>query len=351
MPSRWVSNVGCGVGLMLAIGVGVGVTGNHMIVGVMVAVCVAESANDVAFLFKNLESAASENAFVVHVDKKGNYRVQYLGTGGTSGGIIDRKQIIGAVKDFGTKKIWFVHNHPSGNLEASDADIRTSLKMEESLKTAGVEMGNPIIIDLDKGKYAEIVLAGPYSEAYDKTPITGETHDIKVYQFDRLKFYGNSNDKTKITSSKDVATFLSKQKRGTTDKFHVLILDRGNNVNRYYLIDETIPISNFIKQLYDDVGKYGDSVILASNGSIDSKTTSKIKQALSKIDVDLLDVLTIKQDSDIIKNYESAADKGLLHGMGELMDEDMKKFVQRKIRKETIGLLKGYIQFPILKEK
>lgn len=46
---------------------------------------------------------------------------------------------------------------------------------------------------------------------------------------------------------------------------------------------------------------------------------------------------------------ESLPDKGLLHGMGELMDEDMKKFVQMRIRKETIGLLKGYMKFPILK--
>ena len=39
-----------------------------------------KSANDIAFLFKNLESASTENAFAVFIDKLGNYKVLYLST-------------------------------------------------------------------------------------------------------------------------------------------------------------------------------------------------------------------------------------------------------------------------------
>jgi len=45
---------------------------------------------------------------------------------------------------------------------------------------------------------------------------------------------------------------------------------------------------------------------------------------------------------------ESMSDKGLLHGLGELMDSSMKKFVQTKMKSETISLLKFYMEFPIL---
>jgi len=45
---------------------------------------------------------------------------------------------------------------------------------------------------------------------------------------------------------------------------------------------------------------------------------------------------------------ESMNDKGLLHGIGELMEDSMKKFVQSKMRNETISLLKFYKEFPIL---
>ncbi len=49
-----------------------------------------------------------------------------------------------------------------------------------------------------------------------------------------------------------------------------------------------------------------------------------------------------------IDSLEAMSDKGLLQGMGELMDNTMKKFVRTKIRSEVIGLFKFYKNFPIL---
>jgi hypothetical protein len=45
---------------------------------------------------------------------------------------------------------------------------------------------------------------------------------------------------------------------------------------------------------------------------------------------------------------ESMSDKGLLQGLGELMENSMKQFVKNKMRSETISLLKFYKEFPIL---
>ena len=49
-----------------------------------------------------------------------------------------------------------------------------------------------------------------------------------------------------------------------------------------------------------------------------------------------------------IEALENMSDKGLLQGLGELMDNDLKHFVRTKLRTETIGLLKFYKDFPIL---
>jgi Uncharacterized conserved protein len=49
-----------------------------------------------------------------------------------------------------------------------------------------------------------------------------------------------------------------------------------------------------------------------------------------------------------IDTLEGMSDKGMLNGLGELTDEDMKKFVRSKLRTETITLLKFYKQFSIL---
>ena len=49
-----------------------------------------------------------------------------------------------------------------------------------------------------------------------------------------------------------------------------------------------------------------------------------------------------------IGHLESMSDRGMLNGLGELMDEDIKKFVRSKLRTETISLLRFYKEFPIL---
>lgn len=49
-----------------------------------------------------------------------------------------------------------------------------------------------------------------------------------------------------------------------------------------------------------------------------------------------------------IDHLEAMSDKGMLNGLGELMDDDMKKFVRTKLRTETISLLRFYKEFPIV---
>ncbi|MEZ7884426.1 MAG: nucleotidyl transferase AbiEii/AbiGii toxin family protein [Bacteroidales bacterium] len=49
-----------------------------------------------------------------------------------------------------------------------------------------------------------------------------------------------------------------------------------------------------------------------------------------------------------INHLEKMSDRGILNGLGELMDEEMKKFVRTKLRTETISLLRFYKEFPIL---
>lgn len=49
-----------------------------------------------------------------------------------------------------------------------------------------------------------------------------------------------------------------------------------------------------------------------------------------------------------IDALEAMSDRGMLNGLGELMDENTKKFVRTRLRTETITLLKFYKQFPIL---
>jgi predicted nucleotidyltransferase component of viral defense system len=48
-----------------------------------------------------------------------------------------------------------------------------------------------------------------------------------------------------------------------------------------------------------------------------------------------------------IDTLENRSDKGLLQGIGELLDNKMKTFVRNKLKPETISLLKFYKEYPI----
>jgi len=49
-----------------------------------------------------------------------------------------------------------------------------------------------------------------------------------------------------------------------------------------------------------------------------------------------------------IDTLQKVSDKGLLNGIGDLVDEKMKNFVRTKLRTETIMLLNFYKEFPII---
>lgn len=49
-----------------------------------------------------------------------------------------------------------------------------------------------------------------------------------------------------------------------------------------------------------------------------------------------------------IDTLEAMSDKGILNGLGELVETDMKNFVRTKLRTETIQLLRFYKEFPIV---
>lgn len=49
-----------------------------------------------------------------------------------------------------------------------------------------------------------------------------------------------------------------------------------------------------------------------------------------------------------IDKLQKTTDKGMLQGLGEILDTEMKKFVKTKLRTETIDLLNFYKVYPIV---
>ncbi len=266
--------------------------------------------NDVAFLFKNLESAASENAFVVLQNRDGSYKVIYVSTGSIDGTVVDFKSFLGAVNPGEVTRVTLVHNHPSGNLEPSLGDMALWRNLNDVCESLGIENTEGVIINLDSGRYG--TFTGKHGDMMKKEAVRGDVGARDVYQFDRQVLYTPSWKKVQMRSSKAIAEYLSKQKRGTNEKLHVIIIDKRLMVNKYFLMDETTTGEELLSTLLTEVPRHGVGAILASNTRLDPGAMKAIKAELEKASITLLDVLTIKQDQGIVDNYKSFVDEGLL---------------------------------------
>ena len=77
---------------------------------------------DVAYIFKNLEDEAIENSFVAFV-KGDEVTVMHVGMGAQTMTVTDQTAVIAGAERSNADKVFFVHNHPSGNINPSNQDI------------------------------------------------------------------------------------------------------------------------------------------------------------------------------------------------------------------------------------
>jgi antirestriction protein ArdC len=272
------------------------------------------SAADVAFLFKNLESAANEHAFAVMVKEDGSYSVLYIGTGTSDSCTVDPKMIATAAVEMGAETVYFVHNHPSGSLNPSLQDKKSSASLARALEDVGVLRLTSVIINLDSGKYT-IFFGESSANIYDRGLPSLLEKDIAppIYAFDRMKLYMPTVDMPRMYNSSDVAEYLSKQKRGTTPKLGVIVLNNRRMITRYALIDPTGMTQRAIcSRIIYEVGKHGQSVILSSNSKLDNGLAFLIQSTCNSAGIKVDDIIQVKQEMGIIKSYKSCADEGLL---------------------------------------
>lgn len=279
-----------------------------------------KSTSDVAYLFRHLEDAATENTFAVLKKKDGSYNALYLGTGSTTGSLVDIKLLYAAAKDFKADSISFVHNHPSGVLKPSDADYAIHKKIKSSFEPAGIKVDPSVIINLDSGKYVEFSDYGAKEEI--RPTEIGKEKQIKTFEFEKQKLYTPSSEKTKINNSEDTAKFLSQQKRGSIPKLGIIVLSNDMKINRYVMEDGLLSDKELFDKVLYNVGKSGESAILVSNDKFDTYKIQNLQDKLLKSHVRLQDAIEVTDHPDITNNYKSFADEGMLNEPPEKYDKE-----------------------------
>lgn len=194
-----------------------------------------ESAEDVAYIFRQLENAAVENSFLVLV-KDGKPTVIHLGVGSYMNVMAPYEQALVAYRELKPEQVYFVHNHPSGVLKASRQDQELLKRVKMAFGEDVVQQG--IIIDTTSGKYGEFDMVADNYDLVQTSGVEampqsqGADVPVKVYQFSRQVFSPDWNPESafKIVSSQSVAEFVSSHRLGEHKKMSFLVVNNSGNV-------------------------------------------------------------------------------------------------------------------------
>jgi len=103
---------------------------------------------DVYSLFQPLIADLSHEEFWVLILNRSNRVIDNvrISQGGISGTVIDVRLILKNALDRLASSLVLCHNHPSGNLKPSDADIKITTKISEASRTMDIQLLDHIII-------------------------------------------------------------------------------------------------------------------------------------------------------------------------------------------------------------
>ncbi len=214
---------------------------------------------DIAFIFRELETAATENSFLVFV-KKGKPVILHTGIGTIDQTTVDQTAVVAAYRDFEPDHVYLVHNHPSGDISASLADMKLLFSLSKQMPNAETE---GVIIDTLSGQYG---VFGPneYSSFREQE---GEHKPLEVLSFDKLVFSPDYSaefaTRKPIRGSEDVASYISAHRLGSGSKIGALVLNRKNVVLANAVLNSNRLNADNAASLAADVA----DVVVRANGS------------------------------------------------------------------------------------
>lgn len=102
----------------------------------------------------------NENAYILFLSKSNNVKSYYfLSKGGIDGTIMDVELISALAVKTLSKGVILAHNHPSGNLMPSDADIKMSRQVKDALRLFNILLIDSLILT-PSGQYTSLVDEG-----------------------------------------------------------------------------------------------------------------------------------------------------------------------------------------------
>lgn len=298
-----------------------------------------ESIEDIAYIFKQLETSSVENSFMVLI-KDGTPTVLHLSIGAYATTLAPIEQAIVAADAINPDKVLFVHNHPSGNISASKQDMDVQKKMKEIF---GGKVMPAIIINTTSGKFGTFSEDGRLEDGNIPLPDEHNNIPINVYQFSQQVFAKDWNPESafRVVSPESIAEYVSSHRLGEHKKMSLIILDQAGHITGNVFLPWTkltdVDSHKNIMQIISYVNQMGGrSAILYGNYELgeDTRDTNKsifkIKAAFSNSGLYLMDVINIDDSA----HDRGAMEEGVEYGKRNL-DEEVNEQFNRELAELT----------------
>ena len=256
------------------------------------------SSADAAYLFRELSNEAIEHSFAVYVDKDKNYQVQWLSMGSPVGTIVEVNAMTYGAKVFEAESIYFVHNHPSGNLAVSKADSQIMEKLERAFANFNIEVCG-IIINLNSGKYCCFNSKEDTVNSLNLQQHPGGDFQPDILSFSRQVFLTPPASLEQVSGPEDVAAYLSSMKYGAAEKGGYLLLNRRNQVvgNFFFNSEEH---SMLLKDIVINTSLYNARSVILYDNFHNYLLKNFLERELKPFEIDLLDHVTVPSISRLV---------------------------------------------------
>jgi len=285
-----------------------------------------KSAADVAHIMRLLEDKSIEFGFAVHVDKQGNSHIQFVSMGAVTETPMDRKMILAGAKKFSAVKTYLIHNHPSGQMTPSSADIGLTKGTGKMMDELGIEMEH-LIMDTYKEEYVLLDKYGNQEGIFKREEKPAEGEPLAVHKLDGMKALSAPISEPPF-NSEEVAGVIYGLRFSAIPKAGMLIADAKSSIIGNYVFKDGM---NSKEMLENFAGHAAATTIFLYGNRPVNEVTGELRAMMETCGVsnialfDYINVVGGGPDVQGAYDYISAADQGILK------DDVQKKYGTNKL--------------------
>jgi DNA repair protein RadC len=278
-----------------------------------------ESPADVAFAFRQLKNEAVENLIAIGLKGDKPITVEIISIGTLNTNLVHPREVTALLKAKGADGVYYMHNHPSGEIDPSDNDYNTTRRLRGVHKELGIEYKGHIIIDTDKFGFIDADLNYTAQKHLEAGKNPTKVSSYKKY----LEWVKDAKFGPTILGPRD-SYEIYKGIRLSDKNVMALFLDARNRI----LTSQVFPINkSTTEKIFEHSMKYPTASVIVGGNNL-KNSLGEIKSKMTENGIELLDIININKKDGSYLTINDAHHNGSFSDFNELNDKSVDKTLE-----------------------